>query len=886
MMTPYNAAGAAGMRVHGPRATAAAIAMALAAAASAAPPASPPARPPATRPALTVSPAGGASLARPSPAQPSPAQPSLAQASQPKMIQLNFPQNLQLKTLIDYVSQRMQMNIIYDESLVKKQVTMISPARIPEDSLPGLFQSILRMSGLALVDADQPGWKRIVAAQNFLTVTLAASRPVEATTQRLATAEATEIISQVFQLRHVTTAEIDKTVQPFLSKPGGNTFAIPARNMLIITDYADNLRLVSTLVGMMDQEYQKASITFLPVKHRDAGELSTQVTGLLSKKLGLSGEAKAALPGLVLAHEPRTNRIVMVHVPGAEKEAVELIESLDVPTGCETRSYQFQHVSPQRVDRLVRDLGLSEQAKLLYKSAIDAEGNILIATGPPEVHEGIAALQKKLDVPPETQTKTYRFRYLSPQRIDKLVRELMDHDAVKRPYKSTVDPEGGMLLVTADQSVHERIKSLTAELDVPQTDPETSYVRFYKLVNTTAAAVLATIRAMELGEGLPEGAIEQPAQAPASPSAQIGRESSEGTGPNVPPPGPGRELPKPPAYKEPESRPARTESAAMPAAGKGAGTLTAKTKDAKVTIDQNTNTIIVVAPPPVQRIYQQLITMLDRRRPQVIVEVIMVTLDTSANFSLGVELSKAGDAGDGKRYLTFSSFGLSTADLNTGALTLKPGIGFNGVLVGADTVNVVLRALETSGRSKVLSAPKVLINDNATATLSSVAEAPYTSVNASNTVATTSFAGYASAGTTVTLTPHISEGEHLQLHYSITLNSFTGQGSATVPPPRQTNTISSDVTVPGGEAVIVGGLTREDVSETVSAVPLLGKVPILEYLVGSRSETKSRSTLFVFLRPMILRDDQFEDLKYFSDRDLALARMPANLPASGPMIMR
>ncbi|GAG00230.1 unnamed protein product, partial [marine sediment metagenome] len=260
-----------------------------------------------------------------------------------------------------------------------------------------------------------------------------------------------------------------------------------------------------------------------------------------------------------------------------------------------------------------------------------------------------------------------------------------------------------------------------------------------------------------------------------------------------------------------------------------AGVITARTPDATVTADTNTNTLIVIAPPEVQRIYEHLIRELDKRRPQVMIEVTLVTLDTSDNFSLGVELSGSGGIGS-TDYLVFSSFGLSKPDKTTAELELIPGAGFNGVLISPGTAQVVLRTLASNGRSKVVSSPKVLVNDNATATLASISEAPFTSINASDTVSTTSFAGYASAGTTVTVTPHISEGQHVQLEYSITVNSFTGEGAAGIPPPRQTNEINSKVTIPDGYAVVVGGLTRKDFSSTVSSIPLLGEIPILKYL--------------------------------------------------------
>ncbi|MCC7407859.1 MAG: type II and III secretion system protein, partial [Phycisphaeraceae bacterium] len=160
-----------------------------------------------------------------------------------------------------------------------------------------------------------------------------------------------------------------------------------------------------------------------------------------------------------------------------------------------------------------------------------------------------------------------------------------------------------------------------------------------------------------------------------------------------------------------------------------------------------------------------------------------------------------------------------------------------------------------------------------------------TSVNASNNVATTSFAGYATAGTTITLTPHISEGDHLQLAYAIELSAFSGDGGEGIPPPRQTNAIESEVTVPDGHTIVVGGLNRKDFSETIQKFPLLGDIPLVKYLFSNRSKNQSENTLFVFLRPVILRGDSFEGLKYLSRLDREAAGLAEDLPASEPLLM-
>ncbi|MEZ6048701.1 MAG: hypothetical protein R3C11_24615 [Planctomycetaceae bacterium] len=170
--------------------------------------------------------------------------------------------------------------------------------------------------------------------------------------------------------------------------------------------------------------------------------------------------------------------------------------------------------------------------------------------------------------------------------------------------------------------------------------------------------------------------------------------------------------------------------------------------------------------------------------------------------------------------------------------------------------------------------------------MASVSEVPFTSVNASNTVSTTSFAGFAEAGTTIEVKPRVTANDQLQLDYNVTLNSFTDAGSAGIPPPRQTDQITSNVSIPDGYTVIVGGLTRRNYSQSEDGVPYIEKIPILRQLTSIVSETQSQTTLFIFLRPVILRDDKFQDLKYLSDRDLPLAREPGNYPTSAPLLIK
>jgi len=528
-------------------------------------------------------------------------------------------------------------------------------------------------------------------------------------------------------------------------------------------------------------------------------------------------------------------------------------------------------------DRIAAREGRQTERRLALLADVRSNRVVVISAEPAEAE--VMELIRTLDVSTGGETRNYRFRYISPQRIDKIARELTGASRSKGQYRSIIDVEAGLLIVTAPPEIHEQIEALQKDLDVPETDPEMKTVRFYKLMNTTASEVLATIRAL----GAAKGSLT--ALRSKADSVSRGPRGKGFQGPNLPPAGVGKELPKPPSYRPSSESESATPRETPVDSQQLDGT---SPRDATVTADPNTNTIIVVASPKVQELYEHLVTALDKRRPQVMIEVTLITVDTSNNFSLGVELSKKKEMGGGDEALVFSAFGLSKIDLDTGIPTLTAGTGFNGVLLSPDTVHAVIRALSTSGRARVLSAPKVLVNDNATATLASISEAPFTSVNASDTVSTTSFAGYASAGTTITVTPHISEGDYLQLEYSVSLNSFEGEASDGIPPPRQSNEIDSKVTIPDGHVIVVGGLTRKDSSETVSKIPILGDLPFLEYLFSNRTIVDSQSTLFVFIRPVVLRDDKFEDLKHLSRRDMRQAKLPPEptCPTSKPMVMR
>lgn len=693
--------------------------------------------------------------------------------------QLNLPDQVELRVLIELVSEQLGMQIVYDDQLGSKRITIKTPREVPTSSLRGVLESALQINQLALVEDDQPGWFRIVQANDLTRF----AGPV--TSELVDKSKALAVVTHVFELAHADPLSVDTHIKPFLTTPGGSSFMVQEQSLLVVTDYASNFKRIETLIDLLDKPGKGVQVEFVTIQHMAAGEAMQELRGITQAKRTAQGHSAQKDPVQIL-EQARTNRLLLIGAPENITQAVNLLASIDVPLGLETRSYR-------------------------------------VATA-------------------------------SAKRIDELARNMVGDVSARQSYHSVVDEASGLLIVTATPEVHAQVQALASDLDneLASVEPVTS---FYKLANATASEVLATISEIE-GVG---GIRADPYMADVTGSGPIHFSDDETLTP------------------EPSTSPENAINSAP--------TVGVETDRARVVVDPNTNTLIVVAEPAVQQVYQDLIERLDRRRPQVQIEVTLVTLDTSNGFSLGVEYARSDESGEANT-LTFSSFGLSEIDTATGSLDIIPGLGFNGTVVSADIADVVVRALSTNGRSKVVSAPRILVNDNATGSLTSASDAPTTSINASNTVSTTSFAGFESAGTTIEVTPHISEGDHLSLEYSISLSSFGEGGSDGIPPPRQRSELSSEVTVPDGHTIIIGGLNSSNYSETIQKIPLLGDIPGLEYMFSSRNNNTSEATLFVFIRPVILRDDQFKDLKFLSKKALRLADLPSNDPESVPLMIQ
>ncbi|MGD9789015.1 MAG: secretin N-terminal domain-containing protein [Phycisphaerales bacterium] len=489
-----------------------------------------------------------------------------------------------------------------------------------------------------------------------------------------------------------------------------------------------------------------------------------------------------------------------------------------------------------------------------------------------------------------TETRTYTPRVFAIKDVARLLEQTLkepnDGDASSR-LRIVQDDLTGSLIVTATPVLHERIAALIERLDSVE-GPAARPVRTFQVRNRPVSDLLRTLQQLiavgaidERGEGEPKddrrrSDATQRTTGASQPFAETVNTTAAGTSVVTSPSGAV-------AASVPTQRSPLLPGGASDRDGYRSGRLA---DSLSLTADEGTNSIIAVGEPRLLAQVETLIEQLDLRQPQVMLEVTLVSLSENDSVSLGVELEKLIPSGDTRIRLA-SLFGLSTSS-GDAVRTVGDSAGFSGSVLSPGDYNAVIKALRSVGHGRTSTMPKVLVSNNEEASFSSLLQQPVITTNIiSRDVTSSSFGGTQDAGTTISVRPQIAEGDHLVLDYNITLSAFVGASAGQgLPPPRQSNTIQSLATIPDGYTVVVGGLEVLTETTTDQRVPVLGSIPLLGHLFRSTSTGESRSRFFVLIRPVVMRSEGLEDLKYASDRTAEANGLDTGLPEWTPRIVR
>jgi len=335
---------------------------------------------------------------------------------------------------------------------------------------------------------------------------------------------------------------------------------------------------------------------------------------------------------------------------------------------------------------------------------------------------------------------------------------------------------------------------------------------------------------------------------------------------------------------------------------------------------EETNALVITAPPDMMRSLEAVIRQLDIRRAQVHVEAMIVEISDNKAKELGVQWLFA-DSKDGTTtpggLINFTNTGTgigslgaagiaargqdgtstTTIDGTTGNVTTTttPSNGDGGAALGTLLAGVqgaafgvgkirengfsfaaFIRALGSDTDSNVLSMPSVTTLDNEEAEFLAGQEVPVItgSTLGGNNSNPFQQVERKEIGVKLKLKPQINEGDAVRLDIEQEVSSIAGTTGVDIITNKRT--IKNSVLVEDGDTIVLGGLVDSDIQESVQKVPILGDIPLLGYFFKSQKTTKVKRNLLVFIRPTIIRDsasaNQLSARKYETLRKLQLER--------------
>ena len=292
---------------------------------------------------------------------------------------------------------------------------------------------------------------------------------------------------------------------------------------------------------------------------------------------------------------------------------------------------------------------------------------------------------------------------------------------------------------------------------------------------------------------------------------------------------------------------------------KGKKATAATSNNISIQADENTNALVITAPPDIFRSLRAVIRRLDIRRAQVLVEAVIAEVSTNSSQEFGIQWA-ADSAGDNAIGLV--SFGLGNP--LTGLLSDPPSLGSGlnlgiGNLNGTNRVGALISALSSDGKSNILSTPSLLTLDNEEAEIVVADNVPfltgsYTGTGGGSTP-TNPFQTIQreDVGLTLRITPQINEGNAIKMNVEQEVSSVSSSAQA-VDLITSKRSLKTNVIVDDGQMIVLGGLIKEDFQDNEQRVPGLGDIPLLGWFFRYNKTTKVKTNLMVFLQPTILKD--------------------------------
>jgi len=478
-----------------------------------------------------------------------------------------------------------------------------------------------------------------------------------------------------------------------------------------------------------------------------------------------------------------------------------------------------------------------------------AATNTLIVTDRGSNIGRLITIIKGIDRPDNDEVELVRLSHASASEIIRILQSLQNRggQAAGAPgsVRFAADERTNSILLSGEPAARTRMRGIITNLDTPVESGGNTRVVYLRYAN--AADLLAILTGVSAGQAkIGTGGSDSNDTAAASGGATITRPTVDGNGVQTqqPPPVPTASLIR--RATQDNDRP-----------------------NVDIQADEDTNALIITAPPDEMRSILAVVEQLDIRRAQVLVEAIIAELSTNNSSQLGVNF--AVDGTNSNRPAAITNLGGATQQLvgtvaSQGA-SLSNGLSLALGRFGGDGINFgfLLSAIASDSDNNILSTPTLVTMDNQEAEIVVGQNVPFVTGQQLSSSNNNPFQTIErqDIGISLKVKPQINEGDNIKMEIEqevsdVSNTSVTGATDITT----NKRSIKTTVLVEDGQTLVLGGLIDDKVNDTRDKVPFLGDIPLLGNLFRYRTSSNSKRNLMVFLHPTILRDP--ETANYYS----------------------
>jgi general secretion pathway protein D len=296
--------------------------------------------------------------------------------------------------------------------------------------------------------------------------------------------------------------------------------------------------------------------------------------------------------------------------------------------------------------------------------------------------------------------------------------------------------------------------------------------------------------------------------------------------------------------------------------------------EVKITADKGTNSLVIVASKQDYEVVLNLLSKIDIPRDQVFVEAVIMEMKVTDNSDFNIGYFQYADKGGGAK----AGFnGLQSSGPNSLQSILSPAGGAGAILgfasggevditpAGGGTPIKVksllgfLTFLKKNAQANILSTPQILAMDNQEATIEVGDKVVTGGTTTTTTTGSQTTPIFEDATIKLKIKPFISPASNtIRMELDQTVQQLsqanTPKGFQDTAQALAKRNIKTNIVVTNGDTAVLGGLMKEDEQEDITKVPLLGDIPIIGWLFKSRSVSKQKINMTIFLTPTILRN--------------------------------